>query len=160
MMKNLLILLAVLIVFSLCGKFEGKSVKVIDGDTFVIDGKTVRVLGIDAMEYSHEQKDYVVKMLNVSNTSCLDFYGEVAYKFAKSIIESSKDVKYIPYKVKRGRIIATVYVCNETCIDYSEIVLKRGLAIVYRFDEYPKKAYYLKLEREAREKKVGLWRCS
>ncbi len=159
MNKNLIFILIILILLAQC-EFKSKEVEVIDGDTFIIEGKTVRVLGIDTMEYKHKQKHYVVKMLNVTNVSCLDYYGELAYKFAEKIVKSSKEVRYVPYKIKRGRIIATVYICNETCVDYSEIVLKRGLAIVYRFDDYPKKSYYMKLEEEAREKKIGLWRCS
>ena len=160
-MKNkiLIFFLTIFVILSLC-EFKGSKVEVIDGDTFIINGKTVRVLGIDTMEYKHEQKSYVVKMLNVTNVSCLNYYGEVAYKFAKNIIESSREVRYIPYKIKRGRIIATVYICNESCVDYSEIVISKGLAIVYRFDDYPKKSYYLRLEREAKEKKLGLWQCS
>ena len=167
------VILLILLLLSMCLTDEesGKSashdereilnIRAIDGDTFIINGERIRVIGIDTMEYKHEQKNYVVKKLGVKNISCLDYYGEKAYKFAASIFKSSERVEVKPVKKdKYGRTLAYVYVCNETCSDYSELVLSKGLAIVYVYDEYAKKEEYLETEKLAKELKIGLWSCT
>ncbi len=167
------VILLVLILLSMCLTDEESSksasheereilnIRVIDGDTFDINGERVRVIGIDAMEYKHAQKNYVVKKLGVENVSCLDYYGKKAYEFALNVFRSSERVEVKPIKKdKYGRTLAYVYICNETCSDYSELVLSKGLAIVYVYDEYAKKGEYLEIENKAREMRIGLWSCT
>ncbi len=56
-----------------------------------------------------------------------------------------------------GRYLAYVYV-NGT--DFNALLVKNGLARVYKEGEFRKKAYYLQLEEIARSNKTGLWRIA
>ena len=121
----------------------------------------IRVIGVDTMEYKHPQKSYVVKKLGVENISCLDYYGEQAYLFAREVLENSMINVQEVRKDKYGRTLAYVTVCNETaCYDYGELLLEKGLAIVYEYEDFEKKQEYKEIQEEAKKRKLGLWSCT
>jgi len=134
---------------------------VVDGDTFALNGVKIRVIGVDTMEYKHPQKSYVVKKLGVENISCLDYYGEQAYLFAREVLENSMINVQEVKKDKYGRTLAYITVCNETaCYDYGELLLGKGLAIVYEYEDFEKKQEYKEIQEEAKKRKLGLWSCT
>lgn len=134
---------------------------VVDGDTFALNNVKIRVIGVDTMEYKHPQKSYVVKKLGVENISCLDYYGEQAYLFAREVLENSMINVQEVRKDKYGRTLAYVTVCNETaCYDYGELLLGKGLAIVYEYEDFEKKQEYKEIQEEAKKRKLGLWSCT
>lgn len=139
---------------------QAQKIRVIDGDTFVINGEKIRVIGVDAFEYKHPQKRYVIEKLGISNISCMDFYGERAYLFAEEVLKSHR-VSVKPVKKDRyGRTLAYVFVCNATnCADYGTLLLERGLAIVYDYEEFEKKSEYKEIQRRAQLERAGLWSC-
>jgi len=137
-------------------------VYIIDGDTFVINGEKIRVIGIDTMEYGHSQKSYVIKKLGIKNVSCLDYYGKKAFFFTKELLENpNMRIELTPVKRDRyNRLLAYVTLCNSSgCFDYGELVLERGLAIVYDYEKFEKKDEYREIQKRAKESGLRLWSC-
>ncbi len=126
--------------------YKGTVEHVIDGDTVVIDGTTVRLIGIDAPETNHpakpaqcyggESKEYALNMLGGR---------KVEYKTDKNY--SIKD--------KYNRLLAYLYVDGKL---YNAEAIKNGYALAYtRFPfKYLKK--FVQLEAEAKENKLGMWK--
>ncbi|HPL06626.1 MAG TPA: thermonuclease family protein [Bacteroidales bacterium] len=125
--------------------------KVVDGDTFWVDdgsekGKKVRLIGVDTPETLHPQK-------------APEPYGREASEFTKSLLEGKKvrlefDVDSLD---RYGRLLAYVYLENGLFVN-AELV-RKGYAQVATFPPNVKYAdYFLKLQRKARNRKLGLWR--
>lgn len=104
----------------------------IDGDTLDLDGKRVRLFGIDAPEISQEQ-------------------GELARIRLMGIL-GSRPVTVEPIETDRyGRIVARVY--DHSGQDVSRLMVARGFARAYR-------AYsmdYARDERDAQIERRGFW---
>lgn len=115
---------------------EGFVTKVIDGDTIVIEGDSVRLLGIDA-----------------------DEKGYPCYKPAKQRLEElvlNKTVYLEPDKQdkdKYGRYLRYVFVGKE---NINLRLVKEGLAIAYFSKENVKyREEIVSAEKQARENKIG-----
>ncbi|UCD84978.1 MAG: thermonuclease family protein [Deltaproteobacteria bacterium] len=126
--------------------FEAKVISALDGDTIVLEsGQKVRYIGIDAPE------SYLPK-LGVSQ-----FYGKEPWEYNKKLVEGKK-VKLeldVQEKDPTGRLLAYVYV-GDTFVN-AELV-KQGHALAARYPPNTKhQDLFEKLEREAKEKKIGLW---
>lgn len=120
--------------------------RVIDGDTILIStGESVRYIGIDTPETVDPRKP-------------VEYFGKEAAEYNRKLVEKKKvrlefDVQE---RDKYNRLLAYVYLPDGTFVN-AELV-KQGYA---RVATYPPNVKYqdlfLKLEREAREKKIGLW---
>jgi len=113
--------------------------EVIDGDTIVLQsGEHVRYIGIDTPE-----KDQ-------------PFYQQAKELNQKLIGTKEIRIEFdVQKKDKYGRLLAYVYV-EETFVN-AELV-KNGLANLYTVPPNVKHTeYFLKLQTEAREKKLGIW---
>ena len=142
---NRLLLVSLILIFSIsflgCDK-TGNSVlvtRVIDGDTIEIEGGYhVRYIGIDTPEKGDP------------------LYGE-ATQANRNLVEGRKvhleaDVED---KDDNGRLLRYVWLYN-TMVN-AELV-RLGYAYSYSYPPNVKyQAYFLRLEREAREQKLGLW---
>lgn len=126
-----------------------KVVRVVDGDTIIVDfnGKNerVRLIGVDTPESVHPDK------------SKNSYLGVRASNFTKNKL-SGKQVR-LEFDVQErdhyGRLLAYVYLDN---IMFNRTLLRTGYAQVAT---YPPNVRYtsefLQLEREARNKNMGLW---
>lgn len=134
-MKTFLFLF--LLSFCLYADFSGKCVGISDGDTIRVlkDGKEIKIRleGIDCPE-THQ--DYGAKAKEF--TSGLVFGKDVLVK------EKEQD--------KYGRTVATVFVGEK---NLNLELVKAGFA--WHYKEYSKDKSLANAEKEAREKKVGLW---
>jgi endonuclease YncB( thermonuclease family) len=115
----------------------GKVVKIADGDTLtlLVDSKQhrIRLSDIDAPERKQP-------------------FGTKA-KQALSDLAFGKRARVVQVTVDRyGRIVGRVYVAK---IDVNQQLVARGYAWVYR--KYSDDAELLRLEAEARDKRLGLW---
>lgn len=131
-----------------------KVLKVLDGDTFYIDlnnnnipdkEERIRLYGVDAFETRTSKTLY--RQMNNFNFSKEDILklGNSGKNFAKQKLLNKKvRVEIIKEQGFYGRKLALLYINNE---DFNELLLKQGLAVVYRQtkkDKYFDK--YIKLE--------------
>ncbi|HRU38435.1 MAG TPA: thermonuclease family protein [Candidatus Goldiibacteriota bacterium] len=126
-------------------KFTAVIAKVVDGDTVVlIDGRKVRLLGIDAPETNHPDRP-------------VQKYGEAAKQYLKKRVEGKECV--FEYTLneetdKYGRLLAMVY-DGETMIN-AEMV-KKGYAYASESEHISKTKELLVLENIARKFRKGIW---
>lgn len=124
--------------------------RVVDGDTFVInyDGiqRKVRLIGIDTAESVHPDES--------RNTEA----GKEVSEYSKKVLENN--IVSLEFDVQKedkyGRLLAYVYLENGEM--YNKLLLKEGKA---KLATYPPNVKYVdeftKLQKEAREKKIGVW---
>lgn len=139
---------AVILLFiatSLVSDYSNRAVRVIDGDTIVLEnGETVRYIGIDAPETEHPSKP-------------IEYYGKEATETNRRLVENKiVRLEFDAQKRDRyGRLLAYIYV--DTIFVNAELI-KQGYAKVSTCPPNVKyQDIFLKLEREAREKGQGLW---
>ena len=137
-MRTLLMFLFLLPLWQSLETISGKVVGVSDGDTIVVllsDNRELRVRleGIDCPE---KKQEFGEKAKQATATLC--------WKKEVKIIKSGTD--------KYGRTLGFVYV-DDLCVN--EELLKMGLA--WHYKKYNSDPRYSQLEKNARDRKVGLW---
>ena len=123
-----------------------KVVRVIDGDTFVIEtGERVRLIGIDTPETVHPSKP-------------VEFYGKEASNFTKQLIEGKRlRLEYDQQRKDRyGRVLAYAFL-DSTFINAK--LIQEGYAHAYTRFPFKYSEEFREYEREAMRKGVGLWRA-
>jgi micrococcal nuclease len=163
--KILLLAIVATVLFSCCvedyqERYKAKVVRVIDGDTIVVrfDGKTekVRLIGVDTPE-TKPKRNKPFEYDSITNLTYLAEWGLKAKNFTKSILEGKTvELEFdrsTGLRDKYGRLLAYVYI-NGT--DFNALLIKEGYARVF-VTKFKKLDHYLKLEREAKEKGIGLW---
>ena len=112
-----------------------------DGDTIKINGKKIRLHGIDTPEI--EQYCLNQKM---EQYLC----GKSAKDFVKNITKN-KNIKCFKNDVDRyGRIVATCYIGEK---DLNGLIVEQGWGLAYR--KYSRK--YISNEKSAKEEALGIW---
>ena len=118
---------------------------VVDGDTLEINGRQVRLLGIDAPE--------AAQVLPLP-TGGRDFFGRGAALVLRSMVQENKiTCKLSSQDDKRGVKLAT---CFSGKSDLGAEMVSRGMA--WATTSYP--SPYAAVEQEAQRKRRGLWRDS
>lgn len=126
--------------------------KVIDGDTFEIEGATVRFIGIDTPE-------------TVDPRRPVDCFGKEASNETKSLLNGKLVIlqKDISEKDKYGRLLRYVFLpLNDgRTLFVDDYLVREGFAKVYTYPPDVKYNEQLReAEKEARENNRGLWgRC-
>ncbi|HWB26422.1 MAG TPA: thermonuclease family protein [Chitinophagaceae bacterium] len=139
-MKFKLLVLLLLSTITLFGK-PAKVIRVIDGDTFVIEtGEHVRVLGINAPEMK-------------------TFYGEPAKEHLLALIDG-KTVDLEPDHISKnkdvyGRLLRYVYLDG---IDIDKKMVSDGYAIAFLKYPFDKEEEYRKEEILAKAASLGIWK--
>lgn len=119
--------------------------KVIDGDTIHLEnGEKVRYIGINTPETKHPTKG-------------VEMYGKEAYEANRRIVEG-KTVKIeldVEQRDRYGRLLAYVWV-DKTFVN--AWLVENGYAQVMTVPPNVKyQDLFLKLQKQAREKNIGLW---
>lgn len=140
------------LVYAANNKFKVTLDSCIDGDTarFNIKGevKTVRFLSIDAPEIAHDDVP-------------ADFYGDEASTFTCKALTNASIIKlqYDPKSDqvdKYDRVLAWVFVDDELL---QEKLVRGGYARVrYVYDNYLYSDDLKKIQKDAKQKKVGIWK--
>ena len=133
--------------------------RVIDGDTIQLeDGERVRLIGIDTPEMHESDKLYRDSQRTQQDISVIQKLGRRAYKFTKSLVEGKRvSLEFdVEKRDKYKRLLAYVYLKDGTFVN-AEIV-RGGYASLMTIPPNVKYAdLFLKLYREARENRRGLW---
>jgi micrococcal nuclease len=128
--------------------------RVVDGDTIKLkSGETVRLLNIDTPETVKE------------NTPVM-CYGHEASDFAKQIMTGQSVILRFDkeQRDKYGRVLAFVFAttADNTLVEnsYNAQLVKLGYARSYIIKpNNTQERYFRKVEREARDAKLGVWNC-
>ncbi|PIP19919.1 MAG: thermonuclease [Candidatus Omnitrophica bacterium CG08_land_8_20_14_0_20_41_16] len=134
--------------------------RAVDGDTLLLEnGERVRLIGIDTPEMHESNKLNRDAQRSGQDVETIKQLGRRSYEFTKKIVEG-KRVR-LEFDVERfdryKRILAYVYLLDGTFLN-AEIV-QQGYASLMTYPPNVKYAdLFLKLYREARENKRGLWK--
>ena len=119
----------------------GSSLKIIDGDTIILNSEKIRFYGIDTPE---------IKQTCTNNNEQSYSCGVKATLELKKIIGSRK-VSCI--KKTKDRYKRSISICYVDGKDINSLMVKKGWALAYR--KYSKK--YVKDEDIAKANKAGIW---
>lgn len=135
--------------------------RAVDGDTLKLsNGERVRLIGIDTPESGYNPKLYRDAKRAKQDVKTILAQGLQAKEFTKKLCEGKKvrlemDVQS---QDKYSRLLAYVYLIEDGTFVNAEIV-KAGYAQVYTIPPNVKyQDLFLKLQKEARENKRGLWK--
>ena len=161
MLKRLLLtftLLSLLPALSLAADLSGRVSWIYDGDTLKIEkiGK-VRLLGIDTPEYKASSRDhFYTKKFNIEKNKLRKISKQVK-KYNIRHVKGKKVRLELDQtqKDKYGRLLAYVYLPNGEMLNL--LLLEEGLATVFRRYDFRYKKDFLKTEKLAQKKELGLW---
>ncbi len=124
-------------------EFSGNTF-VLDGDSLKVGGKEVRLFGLDAPEYSQTCFDK-----KKQEYPC----GQVSRDFLIGLAGGKKVNCIYAEKDKYNRFLSKCFVGK---VSINEEIIKNGMAVIYNFSESDEKMDAL--EAEAKAKKIGVWR--
>tara|TARA_B100001250_G_scaffold410625_1_gene437452 strand:+ start:215 stop:676 length:462 start_codon:yes stop_codon:yes gene_type:complete len=135
-----IILIIILIIFSLNTKVQADNIKIIDGDTIIINNEKIRFSGIDTPELKQTcQKNNKIYYCGIKAKRIL------IRKIGKNIPKCIKEGKDI-YK----RTLAECFINGESL---STFLVRSGYAFAYR--KYSKK--FISDEEFAKANNLGMW---
>lgn len=158
------ILVALLLLVQLCAcqqveAVSGRVTWVYDGDTIEVEhiGR-VRLLGIDTPEAKDSERDHFYRhrfqispvTLRVISRQATDFVIQHSRNRTVSLTFDRER------KDSHGRILAYVYLPDGRLLN--QMLVEKGLATVFRRDEFELKNQFMATEAKARKYKHGLWR--
>ena len=117
------------------------SLKIIDGDTIILNSEKIRFYGIDTPEIKQ---------------TCADKYGHTYLCGVKAKLELEKIIgsrKVSCIKKTKDRYKRSISICYVDENDINSLMVKRGWALAYR--KYSKK--YVKDEAIAKLNDAGMW---
>ena len=137
MKKNLWILFIFFITYNIS---FADNLKIIDGDTIVLNGEKVRFSGIDAPELKQ---------------TCIQNDEKVECGLSAKMLLVKKIGNNIPKCISEGKDIykRTLAECFVNGKSLSKFLIRNGYAFAYR--KYSKK--FIKDEEIAKTKKIGMW---
>jgi micrococcal nuclease len=120
-------------------------VRVVDGDTLLLDGdERVRLIGVNTPE-------------SVDPRRPVERFGKEAAAFTRTLVEG-KQVRLEFDQERRdryGRTLAYVYLPDGTLLN--EVIIREGYGFAYTRFPYQRMEHFRSLEKEAREQGRGLW---
>jgi len=134
--------------------------RVIDGDTLQLEsGERVRLIGIDTPEIHESNKLYRDAQRTKQDAATIQKMGMQAFAFTRSLVENKRvslefdAERHDKYK----RLLAYVYLKDGTFVNAK--IIEEGYASIMTIPPNVKHAdLFLKLYRQARENRRGLWK--
>jgi len=134
--------------------------RVVDGDTLKLEnGKYLRLLGIDTPEMHESAKLHRDALRSQQNEDAIKQLGRRSYEFTKQLVEG-KRVR-LEFDAERydkyNRLLAYVFLDDGTFLNAR--IIEEGYASLMTYPPNVKYAdEFLRLYRQARENKRGLWK--
>ncbi|MFK5925727.1 MAG: thermonuclease family protein [Desulfuromusa sp.] len=154
----LLFLLLLLATAVSAQKLTGRVLWIYDGDTLKVEniGK-VRLIGIDTPETKASSRDHFYKRDFHINPGKLRQISRQAKNYNLHYVKGKKVRLELDQTVrdKYNRLLAYVYLPDGEMLNL--LLLKKGLATVFRRYDFQYKKKFLKVEKNARKKELGLW---
>jgi micrococcal nuclease len=139
-------------------KLSGKVLWIYDGDTLKVENiGRVRLIGIDTPETKASSRDYFYKHNYNIKPKKLRQIARQAKQYNIHYVKGTK-VRLTLDRTKKDkydRILAYVYLQDGEMLN--QLLLKKGFATVFRRYDFKYKKKFLKLEKKARKKALGLW---
>ena len=133
--------------------------RAVDGDTLELQsGERVRLIGIDTPEMHESEKLYRDSQRTEQDIRTIKELGRRAYEFTRSLVEGKRvSLEFdVEKHDKYGRLLAYVYLKDGTFVNAR--VVEEGYASLMTIPPNVKYAdLFLKLYRESRQNKRGLW---
>jgi len=134
--------------------------RVVDGDTIQLQsGERVRLIGIDTPEMHESNKLYRDSQSSGEDIKTIIALGKRSYAFTRNLVEGKRvSLEFDVEKYDRyGRLLAYVYLKDGTFVNAK--IVEEGYASLMTIPPNVKYAdLFLKLYRDARENKRGLWK--
>ncbi|MCX5678087.1 MAG: thermonuclease family protein [Candidatus Omnitrophica bacterium] len=134
--------------------------RVVDGDTLKLSsGEKIRLIGMDTPEVYYSNKLLRDSKRSGTDIKTIQSLGAKASKFTKDLCLGKRvRLEYDAVKHDRyGRTLAYVYLEDGTFVNAK--IVEEGYGQIMTVPPNVKYAdYFLKLERQAREGKKGLWK--
>ncbi len=127
------------------GRPTRQCIRVIDGDTVVLDGgERVRLIGVDTPE-------------SVDPRRPVERFGKEAAAFTRRLAEGKRvGLEYGDETLDvYGRTLAYIYLPDGTLLN--EEIIRQGYGFAYTRFPHRRMEEFVKLERDAREHERGLW---
>ena len=129
-----------------CNISFADNLKIVDGDTIVLNGEKIRFSGIDAPESNYRGKEQTC-LINETIIHCEKLSKEfLIKKIGTNKVTCKREKELDQYK----RILAECFVNGESL---SKFLVRGGYAFAYR--KYSKK--FIEDEEFAKANKLGLW---
>ena len=142
------ILLLIVFIFTSSGYVSAYELKVLDGDTIILNGEKIRFSGIDTPESYYRGKKQICYDENIEI-----YCGDVSKKILINKIGNNKVLCIKEKKPDRyKRILAECFVNNESLSKY---LVRNGYAFDYAY--YSKKKF-AEDEQYAKKNKLGFWK--
>ena len=145
MRKIISLIIAVVIAHLASVTFADSNVTVVDGDSLEIGNKRIRLLGIDAPEYTQACEDE-----NRQTYDCGQEAKEILQKIIKEGEQKGFKLKCAPQGKDRYNRELSVCFVGEKILNLE--MVKEGYAVSYKDERYQK------LEKHAQKAKKGIWR--
>jgi len=138
-------------------KVDGRVSWVYDGDTIKVEGiGKVRFIGVDAPEKENGKRDRYLMRRGVSRKQLRKTAKDGLHFLIRKIKGKQVHLKFDRERKDRyGRTLAYVYLKDGTFIN--RLLIKKGLAVTYRRFDFREKGRFIKEEKKARKRGVGLW---
>ncbi|MDX2494286.1 MAG: thermonuclease family protein [Desulfuromusa sp.] len=162
MSKQFFILLALLLLLvsaSSAAQLTGQVTWIYDGDTLrVKDIGQVRLIGIDTPESKASPRDrFYTKKFPISKRNLRKIARQAKHYNVRNIKGQQVRLELDQtHRDKYDRLLAYVYLPDGKMLN--RILLKKGLATVFRRYDFQYKKDFLKIEENARKNKQGLWK--
>ncbi len=124
------------------GRFDGGEVRVIDGDSLIVDGREVRLHGMDAVELHQTCREP-----DGREWPC----GRLARAHLRKLVRGRSLTCRTVDEDRYGRIVARCV--TDGGLDVAERMVRDGWAVAYMRHS----PLYVAAERDAREARRGIW---
>ena len=161
MLKRLLLVLSLIFLLAVslqATELTGRVSWIYDGDTLKVEkiGK-VRLIGIDTPEHQASSRDkFYTKKFQIKTKKLREISQQVKKYNIRNV--KGKRVRLELDKTHRDkydRLLAYVYLPDGEMLN--QVLLKKGLASVFRRYDFRYKEDFLKIEKNAQKGKQGLW---